>query len=109
MTGEEKLQELTNNDVLMNQLFTASTPDAFVAILAANGVSLDGISNEEAYAAFHGATNDELDENDLENVAGGVAALATLAICATGPIGWMIGAAALGVIGHCCYKKAKKR
>lgn len=110
MTGEEKLQELMNNDELMDQLFYAETPTAFVDILAANGIALDGISSEEAYAAFHSAKNDEFDENALDNVAGGVLPfLSTLVVCASGPIGWAVGGIAIAAVGAYCYNRAKKR
>ena len=109
--GSEKLQELMNNNEFTDLLFSAQTPNAFVEILTENGITLDGISKEEAFAIFHSANSDELNEDSLDHVAGGVSVPITLALCVAGPIGiyCAIGAAAIGAFGVYCYSKARRK
>lgn len=66
---ENKIQ----NDDLLEKLGAVETVDELNKILAENGIALEeGITAEQFLATMKGEVSDELGEDDLDAVAGGV-------------------------------------
>ena len=70
---QKRIDELFDNGELLEQIFTAKTPDELWQLFEANGVAFEDVTKEEVFDAFQKAKNtDELSEEDLENVSGGL-------------------------------------
>ena len=72
MTIEERIQELLNNEQAVESLMNAKTPDELMKAFADNNIILEDVTKEEAFAAFQRAQSDEISEEDLEVVSGGM-------------------------------------
>ena len=72
MTIEERIQELLNNEQAVEALKNAKTPDELMKAFADNNIVLEDVTKEEAFAAFQRSNSDEISEDDLEVVSGGV-------------------------------------
>lgn len=66
-------EKLLQNEALMEGLAEVQTVDQLVALLAEHNVELEaGVSAEQLLAQLKAEPTDELDENALEDVSGGV-------------------------------------
>lgn len=103
----KKFEDIVKDEEMLVSLVESKSADEFVDILNNNGIVLDDITTEEAFAAFKSQANieGELNENQLDDVAGGffdpvsaIAIGATIATCS-----W------LGATAYKAYKNASKR
>lgn len=75
---EQRIAELMDNETFLKDMLDAKNPDELVEVYNRNGLVLgDDISAEEAFAAVQAEkekaiNGDELSEEDLDAVAGGV-------------------------------------
>ena len=115
MTVEERVQELFDNEELLDSVFKAETPEALIQLFAENGVVFEDVTKEEVFDAFQRARTDELSEDDLENVSGGVyLAIKAGAIyfAVSGSVGAALcvagGVAVIGLAAYAGYRLIKK-
>lgn len=103
----KKFEDIVKDEEMLVSLVEAKSADEFAKILNNKGIELDGITKEEAFAAFKSQANseNELSDEQLDDVAGGffdpvsaIAIGATIATCS-----W------LGATAYKAYKNASKR
>ena len=109
MTIEEKIQELLNNTEAVESLMNAKTPDELMKALADNNIVLEGVTKEEAFVAFQNANTDELSEDDLEAVSGGMNPFVRRNIRVAAAVGaamamYVTGAVAVAALAHQVHK-----
>ena len=115
MTVDERVQELLNNDEVLEKMLYAETPDALMQVFSDNNIVLVDVTKEEAFDAFQRARTGELNENDLDNVNGGVyLALKAGAFyfAVSGSVGAALcvagGVAVIGLAAYAGYRLIKK-
>ena len=111
MTIEEKIQELLSNEQAVEGLLNAKTPDELMKALADNNIVLEDVTKEEAFAAFQKANSDEISEDELEAVSGGVNPAVYNGIRVAATVGAVAGAAlyiastaAVAAVAHQVHK-----
>ena len=111
------MEMLRNDTELLEQLDKAQSAEEIATLMRGKGYE---VTDENAAAAFAYKNSEELNEDMLDNVAGGSGILITAggvtirltaaAAAAFGvgfAVGVGVGIAALAVIGYCAYKKKK--
>ena len=116
---QQKIQEVFDNEEVLGKVFSAETPNEMVNVLKENGVIFVDVSDEDVFEAFQNAKRaqtDELTEDDLEDVAGGVyLALKAGAFyfAVSGSVGAALcvagGVALIGLATYAAYRYIKKR
>jgi hypothetical protein len=100
----EKMEKLMANDELMKGLVECSTPDELMKILKENELELEeGLTPEEAFKAVKEYQNDEVNDDQLENVSGGIAI--STALLAVGA--YVLAGGELTFLGAYAYQKVK--
>lgn len=105
---EDKAKELLNNDELLKGIVTADTADELMAVLKENEIQLEeGLSPEHAFELVQSARTEELGEQELESVSGGI--LFATAAAAAGML--IVGGTMLCFLAGYGYQKffAKKK
>lgn len=93
---------ILENKQLMENLVEVETPEELTALFAQHSIELEeGLTAEEAFRLLKEQGSDELDENELENVNGGIGL--GVALGAAGAL--VLGAAAIIFIGGYAYQK----
>ena len=110
MSIEDRINELTSDEVFVSGMFEAKTPSELMTLFAEYKIELDNITPEEVFANIQKTKNGELQEDELENVSGGAIPLGLVVFCASSPLGAMVltGAAAVALVG-CAYYFYKKK
>lgn len=115
MTANERIEELFNNEEVLEKMLFAETPDALMEVFAENNIVLEDVTKEEAFEAFQRAKNGELNEDDLEDVSGGVyfalkAGAIYLAVSGSvaGALCVVGGVAIIGLAAYAGYRYIKK-
>ena len=100
----EKLEKLMENDELLKGLVECSTPDELMKILKENELELEeGLTPEEAFKAVKEYQNDEVSEEALENVSGGMAISTGLMVVGA----YVLAGGELSFLGAYAYQKIK--
>ena len=97
------ISEVMNDKELLVSLVEAETPEAFGQILENSGITLDGLSVEEAFRLFKDQEAKELSQEELESASGGIAFLTGLAAVGT----FVAGYAVVRTIGSYAYQQYK--
>lgn len=64
---------ILENEELLKKLAEAESPEALLAVMAENNMALEeGLSAEEFFDTLHAPLEDELSEDDLTDVSGGL-------------------------------------
>lgn len=71
MTAMERAEMIMNDNAALAKMLDAETPDALMDAITAAGIDVQGVSKEEAFAAFQQAKNGEMGDAELDEVAGG--------------------------------------
>ena len=101
---DENLKKLMENKALLEGLVDVQTPDDLAKLLAENNIELEeGLSMEKAFELVKKGQTDELTEEDVENVNGGI--VLSIAIGAVGA--FVLASAALCFIGGYAYQTVK--
>ena len=100
----ENMEKLMANEELLKGLVECTTPDELMKVLKDNSVELEkGLTPEKAFKAVKQYQTDELDEEALENVSGGIALGVAL-----GAVGaFVVAGGALCFLGGYAYQKIK--
>lgn len=118
----KNIQGLLDNEVFIEKLVNAETPQGLAHVLDENHIALDGATPEEAFAEIQKRIADaqagkELNEDELESVTGGAMGWGSAAAAVAGSAGAATWASiCLPVIGICVaiglakwgYNKLKK-
>ena len=82
MNQNEEARKLMENEEFLKGLVEAKNPEELAAVLKANNIELpEGETIEQAYEAVQAHKTDELTEDSLEEVAGGIIITASVAAC----------------------------
>ncbi len=101
-TQNNEVKKLLENEAFLEGLVDAETPEELAEVLKANNLELEeGLTIEKAFEVCQASKTDELSEEALEDVAGGV--VITLGIAAT----WMVSSALLGFFTSYGYHTVK--
>lgn len=106
---DENLKKLMDNETFMNGLASVESADDLAKVLSENNVELDGVTVEEAFAQIQ--EQEDLSEDDLEKVSGGI--LFTTALLATGA--FVVGGGTLCFLAGAArgyydrYKKSRRK
>ena len=111
METGKTLQDVLNNEAFLDELFSASNPEALMRLLNGHDIHIEDMSPEDLFGAVQRAKSAELGEADLENVSGG-AVLPLIAVA--GPfvpgVGWVLaGSAFAAALAYHAYRKYKKQ
>lgn len=120
MNREELFNQLFEDPNVVRQVQAMSDPEEIRSFLASHGVEFSQDEMEQLLLGIGEAMDNriaegELDENELESVAGGFTMTLTLgagAALAAGTLGFVVGVGgviALGYFGYKYYKKLKKK
>ena len=69
---QEKLNALLEDEAFLNKMLNAENPEQVSALFAENGITMSAKEVEILRSRLENTDNDELSEDQLENVAGGV-------------------------------------
>lgn len=115
MTVDERVEELLNNDEVLEKMLYAESPDKLMQVFEENNIVLEQVTKEEAFDAFQRAKNGELNEEDLDNVSGGVYFALKAGACYLAVSGSVAGAlcvvggvAVIGLASYAGYRLIKK-
>lgn len=79
---DESFKQFLENEEFLEGLLDAKNPEELAVVLKANNIELpEGETIEMAFDAVQAHKTDELTEDDLEEVAGGVIITASVAAC----------------------------
>lgn len=106
-TQNEDVRKLMENEQFLEGLIEAKDPEELATVLKDNNIELpEGETIEEAFETVQAHKTDELTEEALEDVAGGIVITASVAAC------YVVSTALLGFFtsyGYQTIKKSKKK
>lgn len=85
------MENIVQNNEQLEKLAAVETVEELNKFMAENGLTLEeGVTAEQFLAAMKGEASDELDENDLDAVAGGIV-ITWAMVMAAGALGIAVG------------------
>ena len=99
-----EMEKILQNEELMEGIAAVETAEELAELLAQHNIQLeDGLTTEKAFELIQAQQNGELNEESLDDVAGGIAPL----VAAGAVAAFTIGGAALTFIGGYAVQKYK--
>ncbi len=100
---DPNVQKLLENEQFLEGLVNAETPEELGVVFKENNIVLaEGETLEDAFAAAQAAKTDELNEDSLEEVSGGVVLALTTAAC------FVVGSGLVSFFASYGYRSIKK-